>query len=859
MNGQQMTTIALLLYASVAAIILPAYYYFVRWLSNRGDCKACKKTGISKMLVISAWMILSVWFLRYAVGYYTIVTADAHTATLNWAEEMFNSMVHALQTFSMDEDYTTYILDGKQMMAALCGDKPFWQDAYGAYASVLNFAAPVAGGAIVFEILAGMLPKLWLKLSYINIFRKKYFFSELNAASLALAKDIYRLQKKHWPVLIFTDAYTEDGNEKDHELLLEAKQYGAICLRDDLVHVDKPRFGKREYYLMDENEFGNLQALMELTDQQHVWALANADIYLFVQSDAYVQLEKQVIQKLEKLCQEGHIEKDEKPNILPVHGYRNLVHNLLVDVPLYEPLVGKEDPEKLQVTVFGNGTIGTEAFLSIYWFGQLLVSKGDTVHPCELTVNVVSQDSPEAFWAKMDYINPEIRQTVAVLEGAACQMPGDILRYDSCGHKNKPYCKVRYVQSDIKIGSFMDGDTQDAQRVLGSDYFIIALGSDADNISVAQKLRRSIGKLHLESRASNAVIAYAVFDPNLCQALNTHKRWQLRKADKTDLYMYAFGSLEQVYSCDNVYMSKSALWAEETGNAYLKTQTKGNHLADHRARAKGGENSDYNYWADLARAAHVKYKVFSLGWIDSSVFSYGDAVKVDDPLKECPKRVSEEQPGRMMPADEYHRAYIRQCCGNYKAIAIASDPAYLNEKALELKKEIEGKKHCLAWLEHRRWNAFTRTMGYQYTPGENILAVKGSQKDMPLKLHACLVEARWPAPENGQRYIQAEFGEDGRVLPETTLSDSMKDPDALDVLSLQRRKRSPGSDDFKVYDYYRYEFEDYLCDREVAAKLNKDITKIVKACKAGKFKGAQYFPLGDIWYIPVKALASRSK
>lgn len=171
--------------------------------------------------------------------------------TLTWWEEIFNSLVHALQTFSMDEDYTEYILNGKKMLSTISGDNSMWIATYGLYASVLNFVAPIAGGAIIFEILASIFPKVRLQLSHLAFWKEKYYFSELNDASLALAKSVCTMKVGSFTksVIVFTDAYVDDEDEKGSEMLLEAKLLGAICIRDDLSHVKKNKIGMRKFFL----------------------------------------------------------------------------------------------------------------------------------------------------------------------------------------------------------------------------------------------------------------------------------------------------------------------------------------------------------------------------------------------------------------------------------------------------------------------------------------------------------------------------------------------------------------------------------------------------------------------------------
>lgn len=748
------------------------------WCSNRiikhkRMPEKFNKAGVSTALVFSAFLMLSIWMLRFAVGYFSIVVSESGTQQLTPSEEIVDSLFRALRTFSMEEEYSEYIIGIKALISEIVPDGlrsfSIIQNVTVVYASLLNLIAPVIGGAIILEILASVFPKMRLRWSYFNFRRPKYYFSELNEASLSLAKSIYYEENAERPVLIFTDTYVDDEEEKEYELLLEAKKYGAICVRDDMVHVTKTKYGKRAYYLMDENEFGNLQTLMGLIEDNNVKFIKDSYIYLFVQSDAYVQVEKQVYKELEekkKLLSSG-----EKPTIVPVRGYRNLVHNLLVEVPLYEPLVHKKDNTKLSITILGNGIIGTEAFLSTYWFGQMLVSRDEngrkTISECEMTINVVSKDSEEVFWSKIDYVNSELKETVRILGDCKdCNNRG-LLAYNNDGHANNPYCSVKYIKADVKVGGFWDGNSDETQKLLDSDYFIVALGNDADNISVADKIRRLIGKKHLEETredsTGNVVIAYAVFNSELANTLNNQKHYQCRVKGENDIYMYAFGSLEQVYSCDNVYMSKSKLLAEGTGAAYDKAQMRQRHIDDNKKR-KDNENRNYSYWADLARAMHIKYKVFSLGLIKKSIFDYN----------------SDEA--------DLHKSYVEGQCDLYKQIALAESSEELSDELKAVYNDVQSKKHILAWLEHRRWTAFTRTMGYQYT-GEfkkNLQLNGESHKNMELKLHPCLVEAKKPMLWGENVYLQEQLQE---LFAEPSTDFKVDDLNRDKMISLLSRKK----------------------------------------------------------------------
>lgn len=403
---------------------------------------------------------------------------------------------------------------------------------------------------------------------------------------------------------------------------------------------------------------------------------------------------------------------------------------------------------------------------------------------CEMTKNVVSKDSEEVFWSKIDYVNPEIKGTIEVLGKCIDSNENELLCYDSVGHKNNPYCRVRYVQADVKVGGFWSSASDKTQQLLDSDYFVVALGNDADNISIADKLRRAIGQKHIEGvgKGNNTVITYAVFNSEIAKKLNGNNCHQTSNSGHSDIYMYAFGSLDSVYSCDNIYMSRYKLLAETICSSYNQSHIQKRLKADNDDRKKSS-NDNYSYWANLARAMHIKYKAFSVGLIDQSVFDY--------------------------PSDKFeeYKSYIMKQCVKYVKISSVESPQELDDEILTMYKEMQLKKHRLAWLEHRRWNAFTRTMGYQHTSAETLFSIKSSQKDMELKLHSCLVEARLP---HNDTYMFADFAEK-----------RLDDLDRLDCVSYERKKHKPSETvDYKEYDYYKYDVYGYSDASEVEQLLS---------------------------------------
>lgn len=763
-----------LLVLSVLCFIAPASIFAICKMSERSIHVKSKSFHIHWMILLTICLLCSIWCLRFAVDFYAVLSDQT---VLSWPEEVFNSLIHALQTFSMDEDYTSYIENGKNMLYSLLGGDSGWQTAYGIYASVLNVIAPVVGGAIILEILSSISPKLKLRLYYLLRKREKYYFSELNDASLALAKSIHNnmSSKSHKPVIIFTDAYVDEENESSSEMLLEARSIGAICVRDDLCHIVKSKHGLRTFFLIDKNSTGNLETLINLSNHRNNNFLKKAEIYLFINDDAYMQVERQV---RNKLGEDYHFEKEELPTLIPIQNYRNLISNLLVKIPLYEPLIHKKKNSDgtmdLVVSILGLGPASIEMFLSTYWFGQIL--------NCNLIINIISKESEEEFWNQIDYINPEIRHTTISND--------PILRINRKGDFASPYCRIHYTQCEVKSSVLIHQLSVDSENnfLLKTDYFFIAPGTDEENLSVANTLRKYIGQYHIAlPEAKRTVIAYVIYNSELANNLNQTKKFSYTK-NGTDIFMCAVGGIQEMYSVRNVFMTQYRQSAQKIHQSYLAVQTQEQEEIEDQAylsskesrdnRAVANEKrikDDYKYWANISRAMHIKYKMFSMGLLHTSLF------EVESEF------------------DEQYRNSILQAYKTYENIA-KGEIDFKNENDLEKHMTL---MHKMAWLEHRRWNAFTRVKGFQHTDNYDSYAVPGqfgSYKQMELKLHPCLVEC-------DQKGIRAKMNQDCSVDRSTVFDcDNRDDFDLLDDLSYDLHDKDYNDYNFKEYDYITGDF-----------------------------------------------------
>lgn len=721
-----------------------------------------------KLLIFTISLTVSMWLLQYIAD-----TQNPDFSETTLYERLALSFYHTLKAFGADDNF----LVGIEYIEKTIVDT-WLRSFYRGYAIILGFIAPITSAAVFFEILANVFPKIRLLFWRICLLKKKYYFSELNERSLALAKSILNTEKGIAPVIIFTDVYADKSQENTAELLAEAKRIGAICLRDDIIHIQKQGFGERKYFLIDNNEIANLQTYVKFTDKSNYKSLKKSEVYLFCQDYIYTDIEKQVRQKLE----ENEKSVDDFV-VIPVRCYRNLITNMLEKTPIYEPVVHQKNKNSdseinLNVTILGIGDIGTEMFLTTYWMGQML--------NCKLNINVVSKESEADFWGKIDYINPEIRHTT--------QEEHEILRV----YKNKeefsgPYCNVKYFSCDIQSDEFrklLEGE-DGCNIILDTHYFLISLGSDQANLSVANTLKNRIGKYHIQNKEQNdkTIINYVVYNATLSETLNTNKFVCSYDNSRPDIYMQAVGGVEQIYTAKNIFMMDYYDSAKSAAKSYDRKQGKELRKKAYNKRLK----SEYEYWSNLALSLHFKYKVFSANLIDHSIFD-------------------EES--------EYIRS-TKSAFDTYKKMARRQlNKVYTIEQEMEF-------QHNMQWLEHRRWCAFLRTMGFRNTKDyKTYLKATKSHKQMDMKLHPCLVEC----DNKGIRGVLNEQGRvvdslitkdsDGNIVKINAINEDVLNFDMLDQLTydlakLKQKDSQNGTQElteFDPYDFKQYDYpnNDYL-------------------------------------------------
>ena len=123
------------------------------------------------------------------------------------------------------------------MMTTIAGQGSRFVSLYRLYAAFLNIMAPVAGGAIIFDLLSEFFPKfrLWFNIKFSR--KDRYYFSKLNERSFALAKSIIRCENSR-PIIVFCDVKRYGDDESNSELYQSAKSIDAFCVNNDLLSLN---------------------------------------------------------------------------------------------------------------------------------------------------------------------------------------------------------------------------------------------------------------------------------------------------------------------------------------------------------------------------------------------------------------------------------------------------------------------------------------------------------------------------------------------------------------------------------------------------------------------------------------------
>lgn len=714
-------------------------------------------------LFFTAYLFVLIILARLFVGLQSCAAEELEISNLGGLEKFFDSIVHALQTFSMDEDYTGYLVAGKN--ALTYNNHPVWAQAYGIIMSILNVCAPVLGGALLLDILAGIFPKFRI---YAQPRRHKFVFSELNDASITLAEDLAKEENyskfvhlsrmERAPSIIFTDAYPDVTSEPRSELFERAAKIHAICVKTDLLHLSLHRSKSVSYFLMDQKAGENISTIARLLQKEeangrYLWPfnkmkmdteegdkkVPDARIYIFTREDEENEIIWRICRKMG--------EDSKSVLVRPIRDYMNTASCLMHDAPLFLPLLSdaeKQDgQQELHVSIIGSGAFAEEVLKAAFWCGQ--------IQGVQLYIDVLAKDA-DALRRRIMESCPEMMSGCmeksvghpaadkwenqgAVTEREKAVRPageaGGDRRFpltgvltidpnDASKPLAPPYCIFRFINVDDPLCCTV----YPSDILARTDYFVVALGEDARNLKVTETIRKNMVRRANNGGRKHAVIAPVIYNMDLSELT--------RNTDPVgpEPYVLPFADLVSRFSFRNVLM-----------DSFLPSAEKDAELYD-IAKQQAMEKDEYSYWANLTRVVHYPYKLFGLGIVEG----------VD----------------------------LR-----------AEGGAQYRIKAP--RKVTEAENELLAWVEHRRWNAYLRSQGFS-CPTEEQFDMYYKQhceqgnselyKDVGLKFHPCLVE----------RSMEAT-----KPLPGQEVPADLSGYDRLDLVCIRYHV------DYKQFDYKEFD------------------------------------------------------
>lgn len=567
------------------------------------------------------------------------------------------------------------------------------------YKWILYSAAPVLGGAVIYDVIAGVSPYLQL---FFRRRRSLYVFSALNEKSLCLARSITETAEKiERPVLVFADCPKLEETGAEAELRQLAKSIKAICLPDKLANCRGLNRARHCVFFLlacdgggELDEVRNLCSLRELLAvKEHCWPKGHGCRIICFSNDA------DVIDSI-RACKKDYEEhwKEEGAERLNLHVVREYVqcaYAMMDEHPLFAGCAEKHSGEPLRVLIVGNTPLSRELLKTVFWCGQILD------HPLFLAAAYAREDADDDAESRICVECPELVKS--------CTPGDDSLRISFQDNFAEPYASLCFIEESREelLSPTLLTKARENQFGAGEsftlsdfDYFILAEGKDSDNMKLADHLWRGLTYLKRNGAASGTkTIAVAVGNETLSAVEKLHCA-DLQELESS-IEVFPFGSTAERYHWKNVFAGGTLEWSPE-------------YTADNALHGLPGMPATiddiYNEWATLARHVHLPYRMFS-------------ALHRVERAKE-PRE-------KLLAALHDKLAYCE---------AIQKD-VHLRDR--------------LAWLEHRRWNAFQRTEGFQRPPcleaklrelsdgcctGDGKSLSLYAYKNIPARLHPNLVE-----------------------------------------------------------------------------------------------------------------------
>lgn len=658
-----MKTILLIMFGAISFVV--GAFFLARALYVYKSGKRAKRV-LSAIQVYTIGVFVSAVLMFVPIYYTSYNFGDEY----NFIRPLLIAIHNSLRVFILDGEFDIIV-------SSLGNQNETLRVCFSLYSAFLYVIAPILTFSNVLSLFNNMKGEIrykWYK-------RKKHFImSELNGKSIALARSIYNRQNN--VVIVFTDVF-EQNEEDDYELLTQARDINAICLKKDICQLDFiNKKGDVEVFLIGNDESENVsQAVRITTELNKMNSKHNVKVFVFSTkpSAAYIidSIKYDNLLQYAKNCEYG----ENCFKLRRIDEKQQLIWNTVPKMKLFD--IANCHDRTLSALIVGFGSYGIELFKTLVWYCQFEGYK--------LQINIVDKCGKRI--EEKNYIESLIKRDCPELlkkNGAASN--GD-------------------AQYDIKIFSGVDALTADidelllyggndsvelsiAKRLKATNLAFVSLGDDDMNIEVSIRLRSLFDRI-------NGVMA------------KKNIGW---KDETVDIYSIVYDD-----------QKSSILYNEHVED--LKDNILLNHKdVPYHIHFIGGMSSQFDYQniydAELEKCA----KEHHTGWVEIEERIYNEWLKANnkDAIENHEWYFSGEK-------DEEAAESARKKYEQYEYYRLSSIAKELYQREIRNNSVLLSKTTCLETetkqtckcencirrkkSEHMRWNAYTRVIGYTYKNG----------------------------------------------------------------------------------------------------------------------------------------------
>lgn len=611
------------------------------------------KWGLRPIQVFTIGIFISVLMIHLPL-YYSWVNVRGANLMLS---PFLIAILQSIRVFIMDVDF-------EKVLELIKDQKDFLRTGVSFYLTVLYLVAPLMTLSNVLFLFRNIIGEFhYLR----HKSRDHYIMSELNEKSIALARSIYRDHKK--AVILFTDVF-ERNEEKDYDLLTQARDIKAICLKKDISHVDIfSKKGNVEIFLIGNDEATNVSQAVRITTQiNQKNTKRNIKVFVFSTQPSAPYIIDSI--RYDNLMEHTGQYGEDCFKLRRIDEKRQLIWNTVPKMKVFD--IADRHEKTLSVMIVGFGNYGMEFFKMLIWYCQF--------EGYQLQINIFDkQDNLEKLINKAC---PEL------LQKNCCSVEGES-HYDI-----KIFSGVDIRSSDLAEILLYDGPDAEkkkiAERLKLTNLAIVSLGDDDINIdssiylrSLFDRIKGVNAKKTIDWAEEPVEIYSVVYDDHKCSILYNEESAALGanlllNHKDVPYHIHFIGGMSSQFDYCNIY------------NADLEQSAYGHHIG----------------WVDIEERIYNE-------WLEREDFASLDShewyfhyERNDTAAENARKKYEQYEYYRLSSiAKELYQREIKNSPSLWKEAACYEDGG----QTCQCSNCIRRKRS-----EHMRWNAYTRIIGFSY-------------------------------------------------------------------------------------------------------------------------------------------------